>query len=188
MNKKRIRGIMSEKRDSLALLDYQEKSKKIKENLFNKSFFKDSRNIFTFISFKSEVDTHNIIKESLNLGKKVSVPLTLPKTKEMLPVIIKSFEDLKPGTYGILEPDNNTNQIKLDNIDLVLVPGLAFDPQGYRVGYGGGYYDRFFKKLSKNTIKVGLAFDFQIIDKCPTNKFDLPVDYILTESNFIKIK
>ncbi len=188
MNKKEIRKIMTEKRDSLAIPDLMEKSKKIKKNLFSSEIFTKSKNIFTFVSFKSEVNTHKIISESIEKGKNISVPLTFPKESKMLPILIEDFDrDLVEGNYGILEATNTSNLMNIEDIDLVLVPGLAFDLKGFRVGYGGGYYDRFFEKLPKKTIKAALAFDFQIIDRCPRNKFDLPVDYIITESDFIKV-
>ena len=136
-----------------------------------------------FVSFNSEVSTHQMIKEALKTKTAV-----IPKVvhHEIEPSVILDFDNLVPGKFGILEPIE-TMKIAYKNIDLVLVPGIVFDKEGHRIGYGFGYYDKFLKKVPK-AIKIGLAFDFQIIDKIPTEIHDVLVDMIVSEKRVIECK
>ena len=105
----------------------------------------------------------------------------------MKPSQLLSFDELEPGYYGILTPKKEfIRYIDPKEIDLIIVPGAAFDRQGYRVGFGGGYYDRFLTDL--NCMKISIAFGLQIVDKVPREGHDLPVDMIITEKETINIK
>lgn len=187
--KKRIRKEIITKRDALSENEINLKSNLIKDKLFHTNEYINSKTIFGFISFGSEINTHTLIEEIINDGKKVGVPYTYPKEKIMIVSEIKNLKnDLEIGNYGILTPrESELKPINPKDIDLVLVPGLAFDKKGYRVGYGGGYYDRFFEKINENAIKIGLAFDLQLVEENPRDRFDIPVDYIITENDIIKI-
>lgn len=189
MNKSEIRQNIVAKRDLLDKNTIEKKSNSIKENLFSTEIYKNAETIFSFISFGSEVGTHTLIKEMLKDGKKVGVPFTYPKNRKMTVSEIKDFDkDLEKGFYNILSPrEEELKPIDPKDIDLVLVPGLGFDKKGYRVGYGGGYYDTFFEKVRDDVIKIGICFELQIIDSCPIDIYDVPVDYIITESNILKI-
>ena len=100
---------------------------------------------------------------------------------------IRSFDDLQKGTFGILEPKPEAmNLVAPDELDLVLVPGIAFDKRGYRLGYGGGFYDAFLAQTK--SVKVGLAFDFQIVDLLPTREEDERVDLIVSEKTVYHTK
>jgi 5-formyltetrahydrofolate cyclo-ligase len=102
---------------------------------------------------------------------------------------LKDFNDLEPRTLGILEPkDDCIRKFDIQNVDLVIVPGLVFDKNGHRIGYGHGYYDRFLQKLKKNIKKIGFAFELQLIDKIPEEKYDVPVDIIVAEKRILKIQ
>jgi 5-formyltetrahydrofolate cyclo-ligase len=98
---------------------------------------------------------------------------------------IDSFEDLEPGTMGILEPIKKRSIIDAHKLDIILVPGVAFDRKGNRVGYGLAYYDRFLKKFSPSTVKIALAYDFQVVSDIPCEKHDQVVDIIITEREII---
>lgn len=187
MDKKVIRKKLLEERAKISSNDILEKSSAIKDTLFSLSQYKESSFIFSFISFKDEVNTHEIIKNSIAIGKKVGVPISVPKTKELLVSEIIDFDkELELGYYGILAPkDEYTRIVSPKIVDLVLVPGVAFDKRGYRVGYGGGYYDRFFNKLEKSVIKIGLCYEMQILTEVPTDNYDIPIDYIITEKGLI---
>jgi len=159
-------------------------SKKIKSNLYSLEEFKKAKNILCYASFKKEVDTHELIKELL--GKKtVVVPYILEDKFHISS--IKSFDDLEPKTFGILEPKEK-NDFDPEKIDLILVPGIVFDKNGHRIGYSFGYYDKFLSKLKNNPTKIGLAFDFQIVDWIPYEKHDVPMDILITEKKIIKCK
>lgn len=179
---------MLEDRSKLSSQKVLSKSKSISEKLYNLNHYKESNFIFTFISFTDEVDTHNIIKESIKIGKRIGVPITIPKTRILKVSELLDFDkELQEGFYNILTPKEEYQRIvSPDIIDLILVPGLAFTRQGYRIGYGGGYYDTFLSTIKKDVVKIGLCFDMQLISGFPTEPFDIPVDYILTEKEFIK--
>ncbi len=181
-----MRKEMLENRSKLTKKEIREKSNKIKEKLMRLEKFKEAQVIFSFISFGDEVDTHEIIKESLKLGKRVGVPVTIPEGRKLLVSELYDFDkELELGYYDILAPkEEYIREIHPKEIDVVLVPGVVFTPAGYRIGYGGGYYDRFFSK-NKDVYKIGLCFDMQIADEIPIDLYDIPVDIIITEDRII---
>lgn len=188
MDKKTLRAEMLGKRSQLKFDEIIKKSEKIKNKLFQLEEFKDANFIFSFISFKDEIYTHDIIKDTISLGKRVGVPITIKKPRKLLVSEIKDFDnELEIGPYDILAPKKEFERIidpKL--VDLVLVPGLAFNRYGFRLGYGGGYYDRFFAEIKEDVPKIGLCFDMQIVDNVPIDSYDIPVDYIITEKDIIR--
>lgn len=185
MEKKLIRKEILEKRKNLSQETRSAYSKKIIDKIFNSEAYKNSKTIMTFISFSDEVDTHDFIKKAIEDGKKIVVPITYPKTKALKPSWVKDFDELEPGFYDILAPKKEYERfIDSKEIDLIIVPGVAFRKDGYRVGYGGGYYDRFLSKLP-NTPKIAIGFNIQVVEDLPTDNFDIPVDYIYTERNII---
>ncbi len=186
LDKKVLREEMLKKRAELSHEEVIKKSKAIRDKLFNLVEYKKSNFIFSFISFKDEVNTHDIIKKSITLGKRVGVPITIPNGRQLLVSEIKNFdEELEMGYYNILTPKKEyIREVSPELIDMVLVPGLIFTPTGYRVGYGGGYYDRFFSN-NRQIFKVGLCYEMQIAPKVPTDIYDIPVDCIITEKRII---
>ena len=179
--KAKLKESILEKRNSLAKEDILERSRKIQNNLFGLSQYAKSRTVMFFVSFSSEINTHEMIKEALK-NKTVVVPKIIQH--EIEPSVIIDFDNLIPGKFGILEPIE-AMRIAYKNIDLVLVPGIVFDKEGHRIGYGLGYYDKFLKKVPK-AVKIGLAFDFQIVDKIPREMHDIPVDLIVTEERVVE--
>ena len=186
MNKKILRKELMKKRDALTLNEIKDYSEKIAENLYNTSIYKESENIFIFVSYKSEVNTHNIIKHSIAEGKKIYVPVTDSVTKTMKASRLRDFSQLKEGYMHILEPAEEYIEITDSNVlDLVIVPGLLFDKNGYRIGYGGGFYDKFFASLERDVKKLGIGYDFQFTSgNIEHDDFDIPVDYFLSEKKF----
>ena len=186
MRKKTIRNLILENRSKLGKDIHKTYSESIVDKIFLSSIYKNANVIMTFVSFGTEVNTHNFIKKSISDGKRIAVPITFPKTREIKASEIFDFNELEVGFYNILTPkDEYVRYINPEEIDLAIVPGLAFDRKGYRVGYGGGYYDRFLSQYS-HIIKLGIAFDLQIIDEVPKNDFDIPVDMIFTEKEIIE--
>jgi 5-formyltetrahydrofolate cyclo-ligase len=178
-------------RDSLSQKSRQEKSETIKRYLFELPEFIKAKTILFFVSFRSEVLTENIIKESLIQGKKVGVPKVDLKNKKLIFFkIINYDEDLVSGVYGIPEPEKNKSEIiKPKDVELIILPGSAFDEKGNRMGYGGGYYDSYLPFMDKKVPKVALAFDLQIVNSVPIlNSWDRPVDIIITEKKIIRSK
>lgn len=153
--------------------------------LKNTREYKDARVIMCFISFQDEVETHQFIKEALAEGKKIFVPYIITDEKIMVPAEITDFEnDLEPGYYNILAPREDRLAIKDKNeIDLVVTPGVVFDHLGYRIGYGAGFYDRFFSQLDPAVPKIALGFSLQQTDEpLPRDEYDIQIDKLITEN------
>ena len=179
MNKEELRK--KYKNIRLNIKDRQIKDKIIFDKLINNKHFLNSKMIATYVSFKDEVDTLNIIKECFKLNIRVCVPVVL-NNKIMEFYEIDSLNDLEvKNKLGILEPKiDNRNIVKLTNINLFIVPGLCFDKDKNRIGYGGGYYDRYL--LNSNAYKIGIGYKEQLIDtSIPTNRTDIALDEIITD-------
>jgi 5-formyltetrahydrofolate cyclo-ligase len=146
-------------------------------------FYREAQTLFISVSFGSELDTHALIARALADGKRVAVPYCDARTHRMRPLGITRFPaDLAPGTMGILEPDPALCAPALpEALDLVIVPGIAFTRRGVRLGYGGGYYDRFLAALPARVPTLALAPDSQIADVLPTEPHDRRFDWLLTE-------
>ena len=181
--KKRIRQDMLAKLHSQKLEERVFKSQEIKRRLFQDSLFKGSRTIMLYVSKDYEVDTRGMIEEAFKTGKKIVVPLTDPIKKRLIPAeIIDREAPFEKGPYGIDEPEKaHTKAVNLMDIDMIIVPGIAFDRDGNRIGHGGGYFDRFLKDLPKDIPTVGLAFKFQLLQRIKTLLWDIPVSRVITE-------
>lgn len=180
--KESIRELIIKKRNLLAEEDVKEKSRVIGQLLLKLSEYNNSRTIMFYVSIGTEVFTHDLIRESLK-GKTVVVPKVAHN--EILPSVIIDFDNLvASGKFRIPEPIGVMG-IACKNIDLVLVPGIAYDRIGHRLGYGLGMYDKFLRQVPR-AVKIGLAFDFQVVDKIPAQIHDIPVDYVITEKRLIK--
>lgn len=181
MNKNQIRKKIIEIRDSFDVIKKGEADLKIKRSLENQSFFSQCNNIFIYIGFGSEIDTKKYIEEFLKLGKNVLVPRIDMKLGVMECVKINSLSDLKVGNYEILEPVDEIKAVDKKIIDLVIMPGVAFDINGGRIGYGGGYYDKFLEDIQNDVLKVALAYDFQVFEKLEIEEHDIKADIVITE-------
>jgi len=179
--KNQLKEAILEKRNSLSKEEISEYSKKIENNLINLEQYKKSKTVMFFVSFNSEVHTHNMIRNSFR-NKTIVIPKVMQH--EIEPSVIIDFDNLISGKFGIPEPIE-IMKIAYKNINLVLVPGIVFDMEGHRIGYGFGYYDKFLRKVHK-AIKVGLAFDFQVVDKLAHEEHDVPVDFVVTEKRIIE--
>ncbi len=177
-----LRKELIRKRDSIE--NKEEKSHAIYLNLRALKVWENAKFIHTYVAFRSEVDTRFIIYHALIENKRVFCPII--DKNNLLVGEIKSFNDLVLGPYGILQPRNPIN-FDLEKIAIIIVPGVAFDIKGFRIGYGKGYYDKFLKKLKK-PIKIGLTFDELIIESIPINDKDIPVDIIISEKRIIQVR
>ncbi len=188
MDKKILRKEIIKNRDLLDLSQRELNDKLIYKNLLSENILETHENIFCYVNFGSEINTIPIMEYILNQGKNLYVPYIDKETNTMKLTLINNLNsDLEPGYYGIPEPKDDLKK-DIDNniIDLVITPGLAFTREKYRMGYGGGFYDRFFASLNKSPLKVALANDFQIVDELPIEVYDIPVDIIITETQLIK--
>ncbi|HOP69302.1 MAG TPA: 5-formyltetrahydrofolate cyclo-ligase [Bacillota bacterium] len=189
MTKRELRKQIFQRRDRLSGEEIREYSRQIARRLYGLPEYRESRVIMFFLSFRSEVDTRSMVEESLARGKEVLVPKALPDSRELIASrLLDCREDLAPGAYGIPEPKESALRV-VDplQIDLLIVPGVAFSEDGRRLGYGGGYYDRFFGRLRPEVPLLALAFELQIVPEVPVQPWDRPVDLIVTEKRVIRV-
>lgn len=176
-----LRKQVAEARDGLSLEERRTKSGEIGSRLFRLPEFIAASTILFFASFRSEVDTVPMIRQALAEGKRVVLPKV--KGKDLALFEIKEFDkDVSAGAWGILEP-HETDPVALESVDLIIVPGLAFDERGNRLGYGAGFYDKLLASFAKTT--VALAFEVQVVPEVPAAKHDVPIKKIMTEKRII---
>jgi 5-formyltetrahydrofolate cyclo-ligase len=187
MNKNEIRKNIYKKRLSLSKEEIKNKSKQILLNLSKTKEYLNSSNIMFYLATKSEVQTEEIIKTSIKIDKNIFVPIILRDCIDLVASKLIDFDrDLERGKKGILEPKQEYYRLfPPENIDLVILPGIAFDLKGNRIGRGLGYYDNFLSKVKPSTRLIALAFEIQLVKKVPVNKYDIPVHKIITEERII---
>ncbi len=178
-----------QRRDYLATTDRQHYSQMITNRFLAIDSLKKAEVVFIYVDFRSEVQTKNLIKILLEQGKTVVVPVTLFQEKELLAVKISNIEDdLSPGYASILEPVEGirgSQSIAPEAIDIIVLPGSVFDENGGRMGYGGGFYDRFVSKRAPQAIRIGFCFELQMVEKAPLKPHDEFMDMIVTEQRVI---
>lgn len=143
--------------------------------------------ILSYMAFNHEVLTGGLLQQAMAAGKQVVLPAVQPARQQLELYVITDLErDLSPGYRGILEPHpQRARAIAPDALDLALVPGVAFDEQGRRLGYGAGFYDRLLDRLPRRVLKIGLAFEFQVMPRLPQQPHDISLEAIVTESRVI---
>jgi 5-formyltetrahydrofolate cyclo-ligase len=178
-------------RNSLNSQELVQKSASIAKRVFGLNEFKSSRTVMCYMDFRNEVMTAGIIERCLGLGKKVVLPKVLRTedgTELLVPYEISDLSrDIRTGSYGIEEPAGDVLcKTGYNDIDLVLVPGVAFDCRMHRLGYGAGFYDRFLPKTRNECIKAGLAFEIQMVDNILSEAHDVSMDMVITEDRIIR--
>jgi len=179
MSKEQIRNQTLEKRDSLSSDQIAQLSSMIAKNLSVLDPFVKAKIVLFYASHKSEVFTDGMINEAL-LTKKIVLPRMEGGT--IVPTLIMDMDNLIPGHGGIREP-LSAPSVKISSIDAIIVPGIAFDEKGRRIGTGYGYYDRFLKKT--HAVKIGLGFECQIVQDIPHQEHDVDMDFVVTEKRII---
>ena len=180
MNKKEARTLIKEKRMKLSQIYIDVASEKIFEKLLQNEYFKNAKTVMSYMDFKNEVKTDKINNFIKNSGKILLLPKVIDK-ETMIAIEDKNQYIISP--FGNKEPNGEEYG---GNIDVIITPGVAFDRNKNRVGFGRGYYDRFFLKYP-NAKKIAIAFEEQIIDEgIETDKYDKKVDILITENNIIK--
>ena len=158
-------------------------SELIKNNLLNLEEYKNAKTVLLYCSFGSEVETNNMIRKSVD-NKITLLPLIIPEEKTIVACKIQDVKnDVNPGYSDILEPRKHCKEHNKNKINLVIVPGIAFGEKGERLGYGGGYYDRFLKDFTGDI--VGICFENQITDKILLENHDIKMHKIVTEKRVI---
>lgn len=181
MKKEEIRFSIRALREKQSPRTKKIKDKKIEQRVIKLALFESAKCVFLYISNEQEVSTDFIIENYLQKKR-----LIVPKVRggEMQFYELKAPVVFKTGTFGIREPINAKPFRDLQELDLAFVPAVAFDERGHRVGFGGGYFDKFLPKIRCTTI--GLAYELQMVDKIPEAKYDVPVSYILTEKRLMR--
>lgn len=184
-----IRQAVLKKRDGLDIQTRLAKDSLIKEKLFSLPEFQKAGIIFYFASFRSEVNTLSQIKEALALNKRVVLPRVAnldDKTKGLKLYEIKGMTDVSPGCMGILEPTPVEENLRdINDVDFVVMPGVAFDYRCNRLGYGAGYYDKLLARLKKQIPLVAIAYDEQMVETVPVEPHDIKIHKIITDKRNI---
>ena len=175
-----------QKRNSLSAKAIEEKSLFIQEKLFLLKEFKEAGKILFYVGVKTEVRTKQMILDALALGKIVCVPKSDFEKKIMNAVQIKNLNDLEETQFGLLEPKRG-KEVPAEELDLIIVPGVAFDLRGTRLGYGGGFFDKFLRKTSRNAVKIGLAFECNLEESLPVTSHDEKMNKIITEEKIVGV-
>lgn len=190
MDKSLLRKIVLDKRKSLTLEEVNQASGIIVERLSNLSFVKESSVIMTYMPYGNEVDITPLNQWILNQGKTLLLPRVISKNATMSSNIVAEINAFKVdslsdgfvrGSFGILEPSIDKEPYDISKIETILVPGVAFDKQGNRIGHGKGFYDRFLAKCEINTVFIGVGYTFQVFDSIPFNEHDIRVHYVITD-------
>lgn len=183
-SKNTLRRQVLDARSRLSAEDRRAKSREIEKRLFGLAEFLAARTVMFYASFRSEVETHDMVRRALADRKKVVLPRV--KEKELELFQIRDFDhDVKPGRWDIPEPSGG-QQVEAEEIGFIVVPGAAFDERGNRLGYGAGFYDKLLKGYKGAT--AALAFDLQIVPGVPADPHDVPVQRIITEKRVIEVK
>lgn len=190
MLKSELRKNVLKDRGALSPAEVAAKSARIIERLLGMDEYRRASTIMVYIDFRNEVQTGELVQRAMAAGKRVAVPVTDIAGRRLTPSLLADFPgDLHPGAWGILEPKPEClRPLAPEELDLVVVPGVAFDEQGNRLGYGGGFYDRFLPRTRPDTVYVALAFEVQVRPDVYPGPHDVPVHYLLTEDRLIKTK
>ena len=177
MDKKALRREIGAKKSALTSEEVGRRSAILAEKLFATKAYRDCLSLYAYLSFNQEVRTNPIIERAWSDGKRVAVPKVIGD--EMAFIWLDSYDQLGPGYYGITEPIED-GPVADDTAALVLMPGLAFDLEGHRVGYGGGFYDRYLAAQPHHPT-VALCYDFQLYEHLDVDDHDVSVDTVITD-------
>ncbi len=180
--KQAIRQVQLQKRREMTEADFWKKSEQIARHLTGLDPFCQATEVYLFASFGREPDTWRIMEDCLTQGKRVWLPKIAGKEMDFFSYEKK--ECLIRNRFGMLEPDG-TEKKGTGKTGMIIVPALAVDKEGYRVGYGGGYYDRYLKE-HKTLYKAGIVFSCQLLKKAPRCKYDIPLDCVITEEGMFR--
>ncbi len=179
--KAEVRQACLYRRTSLGEKERKRKSVIIQQKLMDLPEFQLAQTVMLFLDFREEVETTAMAEATIACKKKLVLPRCAPHGI-LLPIEVRDLiQDIEPGAYGIREPKLTLGVVEPSEIDLITVPGSGFDLQGNRLGYGGGYYDRFFMLLNPLTPRIALGFECQVIEQVPTDKHDAKMTMLITE-------
>lgn len=182
ISKEEIRRKNKEKRSKISRAEVGQKSSAAAKVFILSEIYKDAKCIMLYSPLGNETDTSEIIESAFCDGKKIVLPVTDQNSGQLTPVIVTKNTTFKKGAFSVSEPIG-AEKAKTSEIDVVVVPGIAFDKKGNRIGFGKGCYDKLLYCMS--AIKVGFCYDFQVLDEIPSDGHDIKMDYLITEKGLI---
>lgn len=181
MTKEEIRLEIKNRKEKLTGIQIEEKSRLMTQCFTGLTEYKNCSQLILYASFNQEVKTHPLINQALRDGKRVALPKVMGSEIEFF--YIHSFGETAVSSMGIPEPEVNERlELYSDETNVILVPGLAFDREGNRIGYGKSYYDAYFAAHREEFVKTAFAYDFQVYNKLPAEKHDVRMDVLITET------
>lgn len=182
LEKAELRKEIRKRLKEMTQAEYKNRSQEIHKNLFATNAWKEAKTIGLTISIFPEVDTYGIIEEAWRTGKRVAAAKCIPETRALRFYIITDFAQLEKGYFGLYEPVvQKTEELAKADIDLLLVPGIGFTKNGFRLGVGGGYYDRYLEDFHGHTLSI--CFQEQLVAELPLEPHDRPIQQIVTEND-----
>lgn len=175
MDKQQLRKAIREKKRAMPPEEIERRSEILAQMFLEAPVYRQARTLYGYLPYNQEVRTIPILEQALRDGKQVAVPKVYGDTMRFL--LLEDLTQVAKGYAGIPEPIAD-GPVAQDPAALVLMPGLAFDPQGHRIGYGGGFYDKFLAQEPEHPT-VALCYDFQVLPHLDTQEFDIPVDLVL---------
>ncbi|WP_432408265.1 5-formyltetrahydrofolate cyclo-ligase [Wukongibacter sp. M2B1] len=184
-DKIRLREKLLKERKLMELQSVEKFSKRIMEKIIRLPEITESKVVMIYLSFKNEVDTNEVIDWCFEQGKDVVVPYCVVENRQIIPCKLDvERKGLKKNKFGIWEPKKDSMvAVEIENIDSIIIPGVGFDENCNRLGFGGGYYDRFLAKRKKKTPAIAICYQNQIVESVPIDSYDIPMDMVVTESN-----
>jgi 5-formyltetrahydrofolate cyclo-ligase len=188
VEKEQFRRYILRLRDRQSVTDIEQKSLEIIDQVLHLHEYVRARGIACYVSKDSEVDTRPLIRRALDANKRVLVPVVKKGEIDLFFSELKDLgRELAPGNFKILEPRPEfLRPESLDTVDVLFVPGIVWDKEGYRLGWGRGYFDRVLRSLPEHVRSVGLSFNLQFVNHVPRDQFDLPVNTVVTESRVVR--
>ncbi len=180
MNKRFVRTTLLQQRERLSCDEIGTLSQAAQTRLLGLPAFKEAGTLALYSPIRGEVETDKLLVEALAAGKRVCYPLVSGDQLQFFEV--HSPADLQVGCFGICEPDSQAAEILPSQLDLLLVPGVAFDRCGHRLGYGRGYFDRLLKNAAFSGLSVGFCYEFQVHEELPVEEHDQPVALLVTNT------
>lgn len=176
MNKAELRDYIRRHKRAMTAEQITEKSDRLTEMFLRTDAYRNAKTLYGYLPYNQEIRTWRIMEQALADGKRIAIPKCYDRG-EMKFIFLDDLTQVAPGYSRIPEPLDDS-RVADDETALVLMPGMAFDRQGHRIGYGGGFYDRFLSR-EPNHPTVALCYDFQLLEQLPTEEFDIPVDLVL---------
>jgi len=181
--KRSLRSRMLDQRRQLSEAEVQHRSYAVQQRLLQLADYRQARTVAFYSPVHNEVSTVQLLRDAL--ANRCSIVMPRVDGNELVFLLISSLEDLAPGSFGILEPKVGTEPVPLHRIDMILLPGVAFDGRGHRLGYGKGFYDRALAAPGNRAKRVGMAYDFQLVEQLPVFGHDMQLDLLVTETQVL---